>query len=153
MQKPVIRHMRTPISLRISAVWSGPRLSTKRIIRYYEIYERRASARMILCVCTRCSECVHFAHVKIHFLAWRDWDNSSQKRWFQVRVRPWVDFEMMIQYEVYFYIIIILSRLSRDDERGNKTNTNKRAAKFIQLCLKYSASAMFNESRGFTTWL
>ena len=34
-----------------STVWSGPSLSTNRIIRYYRMYEWKAKALMILCAC------------------------------------------------------------------------------------------------------
>ena len=39
------------ISLHIHAVWSGPSLSTNRIIGYYRMLEWRAKTWMILCVC------------------------------------------------------------------------------------------------------
>ena len=50
MRKRVFGHMWTAevqISLRISAVWSGPSLSANRIIGYYRMYEWRAKIRMI----------------------------------------------------------------------------------------------------------
>ena len=51
------------ISLRISTIWSGPSLSTNRIIGYYIMYECRAKAWMILSACPGWSESGHFAHV------------------------------------------------------------------------------------------
>ena len=58
------------ISLCICAVWSGPNLSTDRIIWYYRMYEWRAKAWVILCTCAGWSESVHFVHVRRHVFTW-----------------------------------------------------------------------------------
>ena len=54
MWKLVIGYMWTvkaQIRLRFRAVWSGPSLSTNRIIGYYRMYDWRVKTRMILCAC------------------------------------------------------------------------------------------------------
>ena len=54
MQKCVFEHMRTAkaqISLRIRAVWSGPSLSSNRIIWHCRMYWWRANAWRRLCPC------------------------------------------------------------------------------------------------------
>ena len=74
MRKRVFGHVLTvkaQISLRIRAVWSGPSLSTNRIIGYYRMYEWRGNNRKLLCACARWSESAHFVHVWRHFFAWR----------------------------------------------------------------------------------
>ena len=46
----VVRIEKAQISLCICTVWSGPSLSTNRIIGYYRMYKWRAKARMIFCM-------------------------------------------------------------------------------------------------------
>ena len=58
------------ISLHIHAVWSEPSLSANRIIGYYRMYEYRAEAQMIPCICAGWSESAHFVHVQRHFFTW-----------------------------------------------------------------------------------
>ena len=73
-QKRVFTHVRVTkaqLRLRNRAVWSGPSLSSNRIIGYYLIYDWRAKPRMILCACAGWFESAHFAHVRRHFSAWR----------------------------------------------------------------------------------
>ena len=62
-----IRTAKAQLSLRICAVLSGPSLAAKRIIGDYKMYKWRAKARVILCACAGYA----FAHVKMHFFAWR----------------------------------------------------------------------------------
>ena len=72
-EKCVFGHMRivtTQIIWRIRAVWSGPSLSTTRIIGYYIMYEWRAKAWMILCACAGWCESAHFTHAPRHLFAW-----------------------------------------------------------------------------------
>ena len=54
--------MCVPHHMKIRAVWSGPSLSTNRIIAYYRMYEWRAKAQMILCACAEWSETMTFTH-------------------------------------------------------------------------------------------
>ena len=70
MGECVFKHDRTA-KTQICTVWSGPTLSANRIIGYYRMYEWKAKAWMALCSCTRCSESMHFMHVRRHFFAWR----------------------------------------------------------------------------------
>ena len=66
-----VRLAKAQISLRIRAVWSGPSLSANRIIRYYRMNGQTVSAWMILCACAVGSISANFAHVRMHFFAWR----------------------------------------------------------------------------------
>ena len=80
LRNRVFGHMRTVealISLRIRAVWSGSSLSAKRVVGYCRMYERRATARLILCACAGRSETAqvwrHFAldaayFILVHFI-------------------------------------------------------------------------------------
>ena len=74
MRKRVIEYMWTvkaQISLCICVGWSGPSLSTNRIIGYYRMYEQRTKARMILCACAGWCESMHFAYAWWQFFARR----------------------------------------------------------------------------------
>ena len=62
-----IRGQQRPRSAYASAVWSGPSLSTNRIVGYYRICERRAKAQIVLCTSAGWFESVHFAHTRRHF--------------------------------------------------------------------------------------
>ena len=44
-------YAKTQISLRIRTIWSGPSLSTNRIIWHYRMYQRRTNAWIRLCAC------------------------------------------------------------------------------------------------------
>ena len=72
MQKHVFGHMWTAkaqISLPIPMIWSGPLLSTARIIGYYRMYRWRAKAWMRPCACAGWWESTHFAHAQRHCFA------------------------------------------------------------------------------------
>ena len=73
MRKHVLGHMHTEkaqISLHICTVWSGPSVSTTRIIGHCRMLEWRAKACMIFCVCAGWSESAHFVHVRRHIFTW-----------------------------------------------------------------------------------
>ena len=73
MLKHVFRHMLTAkaqISLCIHAVWSGPSLSTDRIIGYYRMFQWRGNAQMRICVCAGWYRSLHFEQTLRHFFTW-----------------------------------------------------------------------------------
>ena len=66
-------HMQTAkaqISLGIHSVWSGPSLSTNRIIGYYRLYLWRAKVWIILYPFPGWSESANFAQVWRHLFTW-----------------------------------------------------------------------------------
>ena len=77
-------HMRTAkaqIRLRIRAVWSGPSLSTIRIIGYYRIYQLRAKPWMSLCTCAGWSDCAFCASLKtLFYLIWLIYGRLHENR-------------------------------------------------------------------------
>ena len=62
--------MKAQISLHIRAGWSGPSLSTNRIIVYNRMFQRRANAQVKLCACAGWCESTHFGHAWRHFFTW-----------------------------------------------------------------------------------
>ena len=69
-------HMQTAKVHIIFIVWSGPSLTTNRIIGYYKMYERRSITQVILCICAGWSESVQFGHVWRHIWTWPIYDGD-----------------------------------------------------------------------------